>query len=184
MDKSGIRHSIKLLKEIVNPQIATEASIAIIKKIEETDIFHNSNNILLYHSLSDELPTTTMLERWQKHKNLFLPRVAGNDLEILKYDADMLAKGSFNILEPTGDNIVTDLSVIDLVIVPGVAFDKNLHRLGRGKGFYDRLLKNIKGVKIGIGYDFQFLDFIPTDEYDIKMDCVFTPNVTICSNIN
>ena len=79
---------------------------------------------------------------------------------------------SFSIPEPTGEP-VSDLNPITLVIVPGRAFDNEGHRLGRGRGFYDRLLPQLPhAVKAGVCFDCQKLPYVPTDENDIKMNFV------------
>ncbi|HQG08910.1 MAG TPA: 5-formyltetrahydrofolate cyclo-ligase, partial [Dysgonamonadaceae bacterium] len=69
-----------------------------------------------------------------------------------------------------------DFDSIDLIIVPGVAFDRKLNRLGRGKGYYDRLLSQLKSPKIGICFDFQLLESIPVEDWDIKMDMIVAQN--------
>ena len=69
---------------------------------------------------------------------------------------------------------MTDPSEIELIIVPAVAFDRNGNRLGRGKGFYDRLLQTTSATKIGVGYDFQLIEEIPAEPHDIPMDMVIT----------
>lgn len=81
--------------------------------------------------------------KWQK---LYLPRVNGDELDILPYSPESLHKGAFSILEPDG-NECTDVDTLDLIIVPAVAFDRRGNRLGRGKGFYDRLLQKAKCPK-------------------------------------
>ena len=88
--------------------------------------------------------------------------------------------GSYNIIEPIGTPIPA--SEIDLIIVPGVAFDKSGNRLGRGKGFYDRLLHNLSAIKIGVGYDFQLIEKINTEPHDIAMDAIITPSNSIIFN--
>jgi 5-formyltetrahydrofolate cyclo-ligase len=71
------------------------------------------------------------------------------------------------------------LKQIDLVIAPGIAFDKNKNRLGRGKGYYDKYFNGKKITKIGVCYDFQLLENIPVEPFDVKMDKIITPNYTI-----
>ena len=132
-------------------------------------------NILWYNSLADELSTKSAINKWADKKNIFLPRVNGDELEVLPYDATTIGKGSFNIDEPTGKN-VCDITIIDLIIVPAVAYDHNGNRIGRGKGYYDRLLKRTNATKIGIGYDFQLLQNIDAEPHDIPVDIVITPN--------
>lgn len=83
-----------------------------------------------------------------------------------------MKKGALGIWEPdTEDNFTGD---IDLMIIPGIAFDSDKNRLGRGKAFYDRFLANKRLVKIGVGFDLQLLPRIPSEKSDIKMDKVIT----------
>ena len=79
--------------------------------------------------------------------------------------------GSFRIEEPDGDDTV-DIDDIDLVIVPAVAYDRHGNRVGRGKGYYDRLLSRSRATTIGICYDFQLFDEFDTDDFDIPVDYV------------
>ena len=89
-----------------------------------------------------------------------------------------LQAGAFGILEPTG-KLFTDYEKIDVVVVPGMAFDKEGHRLGRGKGYYDRFLAKIRNTyKIGLCFPWQLVDNVPTDEHDILMDEIMTMNVS------
>ena len=91
----------------------------------------------------------------------------------------MQAGEQFGIGEPTGPEF-TDLESIDMIIVPGVAFDSHGNRMGRGRGFYDRLLKSTpNAAKIGVGYDFQLLDTIPVEPHDVPMDCVITDHKSL-----
>lgn len=104
-----------------------------------------------------------------------LPLIKGNDLQLLLYSGkESLKAGAFGILEPTEDCVAVPENEIDLIIVPGVAFDRQRNRLGRGKGFYDRLLSTLNVPKIGISYDFQLKDQIPVEPFDRKMDLIIT----------
>jgi len=114
--------------------------------------------------------THAFIEKWSKEKNILLPVVQGDELELRSYHCpDDLAIGSYGILEPTGTPF-HDYTNIDLVIVPGVAFDVSGSRLGRGKGYYDRLLPKLTAYKIGICFPFQLVNEIPTEEFDIRMN--------------
>ena len=132
----------------------------------------------MYHSLPDELPTHAFLRNWSGPKRFYLPRVNGVNLEILPYEDSRLELGSFHIEEPTGNETV-DPSEIELIVVPAVAYDRHGNRLGRGKGFYDRLLATTKASKIGVGYDFQLVDSLPAEEHDVPMDIVITQSVVL-----
>lgn len=149
------------------------AAEEVFEQLEKTAAFLLADKILMYHSLPDELQTIAFLKKWSSRKKFFLPRVNGVNLDILPYDQTRLELGSFQIEEPTGDDL-TDPSEIELIIVPAVAFDRNGNRLGRGKGFYDRLLQTTSATKIGVGYDFQLIEEIPAEPHDIPMDMVIT----------
>ena len=99
-------------------------------------------------------------------KIVYLTDVKPNKVE-LKKDTDF-AIGDFNILEPQNEEYTGDY---DLIVVPGVAFDRNGNRIGRGKGYYDRFLcKHLDVKRIGICFDFQLVDEVPTEDNDIRMD--------------
>lgn len=179
MDKKEIRKHIKVQRLALDENRKYADANIVFSKLEETKEFKNSQNILFYYSLPDELPTLEFLKKWSSTKNIYLPRVNGENLEILAYNDSKLSIGSFNIEEPIGNEIIEPHS-IDLIIVPAVAFDFNKNRLGRGKGFYDRLLSQAtNAIKIGVGYDFQIFETIPTEPHDIPMDIVISPNHVI-----
>ncbi len=141
--------------------------------LEKSVAFMMADKILMYHSLPDELSTIDFIDKWHTRKHFFLPRVNGVNLDVLPYDRTQLQYGSFHIEEPTGDDI-EDIDNIELIIVPGIAYDNRGNRVGRGKGYYDRLLSRTKATKIGIGYDFQLVDEIDSEPHDITMDIVIT----------
>lgn len=100
--------------------------------VEQTAAFTLAEHILMYHSLPDELSTREFIDRWSSRKSFYLPRVNGVNLDILPYDRSRLHLGAFNIEEPTGDE-TADIADIELIIVPGVAYDRRGNRIGRGK---------------------------------------------------
>lgn len=174
MDKDAIRARIKARRSLLSLAEKTEAARRVFEKLEQTAAFLLADNVLLYHSLPDELSTREFIDRWALRKHFFLPRVNGLSLEILPYDRSRMALGAFHIEEPQGDDI-TDLSAIELVIVPAVAYDRRGNRVGRGKGYYDRLLCNTAATKVGVGYDFQLIDQeIPAEPHDIPVDIIIT----------
>ncbi|MDE6633357.1 MAG: 5-formyltetrahydrofolate cyclo-ligase, partial [Muribaculaceae bacterium] len=134
--------------------------------------------ILMYHSLPDELQTLKFLKKWSDRKHFFLPRVNGVNLDILPYEESRLELGSFHIEEPTGDSYA-NVEDMELMIIPAVAFDRKGNRLGRGKGFYDRLLATAKATKIGVGYEFQLFDSLPAEPHDVAMDMIITQKTVI-----
>lgn len=176
-EKKYIRDEIRKIKSVLSDFEKNKASEIIFSRLVKSKEWNKAQNILLYYSLPDELHTNIFFEKI-KDKNLFLPKVEGNDLIILPYKKNELTKGAFSILEPQGYSGINP-DILELIIVPGVAFDKELNRLGRGKGYYDKLLSLCKALKIGICYDFQLIDKIPTETHDIKMDIIITPTKII-----
>lgn len=173
MDKIKIRKDIALKKRTFNDSELKELSDLLWKKIEMYPPFQNASTILLYYSLPDEVQTHQFIDKWSQSKNIILPVVSDSDLELRRYAGkDSLKEGSYHILEPIG-NPICDASVIDLAFIPGVSFDVFGNRLGRGKGFYDRLLTRIKIKKIGICFHFQISDLLPSEPFDIPMDEVW-----------
>ncbi len=174
MNKEEIRNRIKSRKSLLSPAEKAQAAATVFNLLERSAAFTMAENILLYHSLPDELSTREFLDRWASRKHFFLPRVNGVNLDILPYDRSTMALGAFQIEEPQGDD-VADISQIEMVVVPAIAYDRRGNRVGRGKGYYDRLLASTKATKVGVGYDFQLLDEeIPAEPHDVAVDMVIT----------
>ena len=118
----------------------TRQSAEILAALEAHPAFRAATTVLLYHSLKDEVDTHEFIRKWSREKRILLPVVVGDDLELRLYTGpEDLKPGAYGIEEPTGE-LFTDYADIDFIVVPGVAFDRNGNRLGRGKGYYDRLL--------------------------------------------
>ena len=151
----------------------SEADI-IFNKIESLPEFKAATTILMYWSTPDELPTHQIVRKWSYNKIIILPSVINeNEMEFKRYFAiGKMKKGNLGIEEP--DSIESYKGKFDLVIVPGVAFDRKGNRLGRGKGYYDKFLSETKILKIGVGLSFQLLEYIPVTRVDIKMDKIVT----------
>lgn len=163
---------------MLSDQERISAAEEVFARLEQTAAFLLADKVLMYHSLPDELSTHAFLRKWGTKKHFYLPRVNGVNLDILPYEESRLELGSFHIEEPTGEDTV-DPSEIELMIIPAVAYDRRGNRLGRGKGFYDRLLGEVKATKIGVGYEFQLVDEIPVEDHDVPMDIIITQGTTI-----
>ena len=139
----------------------------------ETDIdFAKAETVLMYWSVGREVDTHGFIEKWSGEKRILLPVVAGDELELRLYEGlDRMKSGAFNILEPQGADF-DNYGSIDVVVVPGLAFDGGGNRLGRGKGYYDRLLCKLSAVKIGVCRACQFVPAVPVELRDQKMDKV------------
>lgn len=181
MKKEQIRSLIKAHKALLSAVERENASARVWDALESTVAFVMADNILMYNALPDELETRHFINKWQTKKKLFLPRVNGVNLDILPCDGRTMHQGAYNINEPDGTDTV-DVSNIDLIIVPAVAYDRSGNRVGRGKGFYDRLLAEASAAKIGVGFDFQLIDdSIDAEPHDIRVDMVITERRTIKS---
>ena len=132
----------------------------------------NSKKILLYHPMTDEIDVMKAVRKWAETKEIYLPAIEGDDIVIRQYKSEQdLKVGKYGILEPVGA-VLDNPEEIDLVIVPGRAFDIRGYRLGRGKGYYDRLLPKMRAIKIGVCFDCQYIFRVPAEEHDIPMDYV------------
>ena len=177
MNKQLIRTNISALKKNYSTQILFELSQKICDRLAQTDVFQKAHCIALYFGMKDEVQTSSLIEEWSGKKIIALPVVHGNDINFHTFTGkENLNKGIFEIPEPTSGDIISPED-IDLFIVPGVAFDRNCNRLGRGKGYYDRYLKGINKPIIGICFDFQLIDTIPAENHDVKMTMVITEKV-------
>lgn len=149
-------------------------SAEILAALEAHPAFRAAHIVLLYYSLKDEVDTHEFVRKWSREKRILLPVVVGDDLELRVYTGpEDLTTGSYGIEEPTGE-LFTDYAAIDFVAVPGVAFDNAGNRLGRGKGYYDRLLPRLTAFKAGICFPFQLVKEVPAEPFDIRMDTIIT----------
>jgi len=171
-DKKLARQRIKRLISVMTPEQKAAQSAAIWERMEQNDAFRKATDILIYWSMDDEVQTPAFIEKWSQSKRFYLPSIQGDDLIVKRYEGTLQPGEQFGIPEPSGQQ-VTDLSPITLVIVPGRAFDAQGNRMGRGRGFYDRLLPQLPhALKAGVSFDCQKLPSVPTNDNDIKMDIV------------
>ena len=170
MTKKELRQMIRQRKQ----QHPVGESSAFISRLKDNSHFTHAQTLLLYSALSDEVPTQILIDGLAAQgKTVLLPRVVSDtDMELRRYSGPAdLQRGAFGIFEPTGE-LFTDYNTIDVAIIPGMAFDAKGHRLGRGKGYYDRFLDKLSPstYKIGLCFSWQLVDHVPTDEHDIPMD--------------
>lgn len=172
--KKELRSSIYRQKREYGEKQLQSWSKLINARLEQLPEFQSAKTVLFYDALPFEVATREAILRDSQSKRILLPVVVENELEIKQFEGEQSLKvGSFGVCEPTGE-AETDFSKIDLVIVPGVAFAKNGVRMGYGKGFYDRLLPKIAAKKVGICFDFQLFETIPTLDFDQSVDIILT----------
>ncbi|MFC1748494.1 5-formyltetrahydrofolate cyclo-ligase [Pseudomonadota bacterium] len=148
----------------------------IVKKLLSSRYFKNAKKILFYLPIHKEVDLIELFEKGHKGKRMALPKVVGKGKMHLHYIKDLseTQTGKFNIKEPRGHLKEAKPQELELILVPGVAFAHDGHRIGYGKGFYDRLLKNTSAIKIGIAYEFQIVKNIPAQSHDTPVDFIAT----------
>ena len=137
--------------------------------------YANSRTVMFFVSFSSEVDTHGMIKEALKNKVVVVPKVLHHEIEpSVIIDFDNLIPGKFGILEPI-DLMKTAYKNIGLVLVPGIAFDREGHRIGYGFGYYDRFLAKVpKAIKIGLAFDFQIAGNIPKEAHDVPVDLVVT----------
>ncbi len=171
--KKSFRKKVRSLKQPYTTDELQRLSILLWNKIEESSFFKEASVILLYWSLPDEVSTHDFIKKWSAAKTIILPSISGSDLILKQYkgEENLIAGEGLRIPEPQGAAYPLSEN-IDLIIVPGIAFDREKNRLGRGKGYYDRLLDRYPCPKVGVCFHFQLFDTIPVELHDRKMDFV------------
>lgn len=171
--KDELRKKIRVVKKAMSELQIAEKSISIHHQIETMKEFQEAQTILVYMALADEVQTLSFIQKWITRKRIILPVIKGDTLELREYKAeDSLQKSdSFGILEPAQGPLISAHEV-DFAIIPGLAFDKENNRLGRGKAYYDKLLREANFYKVGVCFSNQIVSFVPNDEFDVKMDRV------------
>jgi 5-formyltetrahydrofolate cyclo-ligase len=169
--KKELRKHIKALKSLRSPADGVKPSEEIFSIVENLPQFIMAQTVMLYWSLPDEVQTHSFVKKWYASKRIVLPLVVENHLELRVFSGTdcLVETPPFGILEPQL-GMPASINEVDLVIVPGVAFDLKGNRMGRGKGYYDKLLAGGSFFKVGVCFSFQLVESVPTDEYDIKMD--------------
>lgn len=173
MLKSELRQLIRRRKQLYTSGELLQMSNEIINRLLQHQRVKMAKAVLLYYSLPDEVNTHQLIEKLHlQGKTVLLPVIVNEtELELREYTGkENMVKGKLNIEEPVGEPF-TNYNIIEVAIIPGMGFDEMGHRLGRGKGYYDRLLARIPRVyKIGVGFDFQKVEHVPTDHMDFNMD--------------
>lgn len=173
MLKSELRKEMKAKKRGLGSAALAAMSRETIARLLSHPRVKAARTVMMYYSLADEVDTHEAVDLLlSMGKTVVLPVVTGSStMELRLYTGkECLRKGAFGIEEPCGE-VFTKTEAIDLVVVPGVAFDAHGNRLGRGKGYYDRFLAKLpEACKIGVCFSFQKVEAVPADGNDILMD--------------
>jgi 5-formyltetrahydrofolate cyclo-ligase len=176
--KAALRKHIRGTLEKISPAVRLAESLDLCRRLEPQ--LQSAQTILFYAPLPDELDVWLLLEQLlSSKKTCALPAFDGTTQSysarrVTNLETDIFP-GKFGVSEPVSGCPEIPLNRFDLTLVPGMAFDLNGHRLGRGKGYYDRILPAISGIKCGVAYAFQLLEKIPAEAHDAQMDFIVTP---------
>lgn len=178
-EKAAIRGVVEQKRRMMTPEQVKEQSALIIAQIENMHWFKEAKAILVYYPVHNEVDLRPLLEKYKDEKTFLLPVTHRDSIDIHPYAGEEnLKRGKYNVKEPQ-----TPLweEEIDLILVPGVAFDHKRNRIGRGGGFYDKFLREQRSTrKVGVCYDFQLKRHtLPHSWFDRPMDRVITPTKTI-----
>lgn len=177
--KAEIRGLDSQQRRIMTKEQVLDASHKICAQIEAMECFRNAQTVMVYYPIHNEVDLRSLVKKYADTKHFLLPAtLSEHKMEVRQYvKGEPLVKGRFGIPEP---QTPAWNGPIDLVLVPGVAFDKEMHRLGRGGGYYDRFLSNLPtAMRIGVCYDFQVHDDLPHEMFDQCMNMVVTPTRAI-----
>lgn len=149
--------------------------------LTENPVIQQAHSICTFISYKHEVDTHQFIQ-WciDQQKQVIAPRVEQGDLALYRFDSlDQCLPGSKGILEPPPTNEIISPQNVDVFIIPGLAFDMECHRLGYGKGYYDRLLSNVPGFKVGICFTNQVMFSLPHDTHDVPLDRIITDTIQI-----
>ena len=174
MDKTALRREIREKKRAMTQEEIAEKSRRLTELFLDTDFYRNAKTIYGYLPYNQEVRTVPLLEQALRDgKRVAVPKVYGEEMKFLYMtDLTQVAKGYAGIPEPIADGPVAEDGTA-LVLMPGLAFDQEGHRIGYGGGFYDKFLAaEPDHPTLALCYDFQMLPKLETEEYDIPVDCV------------
>ncbi len=181
MNKKSIRNIILSKRKSMSENEIISKSNKIIKTLIETDFYKYSKVIMTYVNFRHEVKTKALIIHSLINKRIIIPKTIPETKELIlselkDYEQD-LDIGSYGVLEPKSEFIRTvSYDIIDLVLVPGAVFDAKGNRIGYGAGYYDRFFNKLdKSIpKIALAYDFQIVDMLTPDKYDVPMDYIIT----------
>jgi 5-formyltetrahydrofolate cyclo-ligase len=176
--KSQLRQKLRKLRASLGDETRSRASQLICEALEAWPIFQQSETILTYMPIKGEADLTPLLTR-HPEKQWILPRIIPEEdhrMVFHAYDAGRLVLHPFGMAEPTADSPIVPREALQLVLVPGMAFDRQGWRLGYGGGYFDRFLKSFMGISVGIVFCALFLESLPHGEFDVSMQWIATEN--------
>jgi 5-formyltetrahydrofolate cyclo-ligase len=182
--KKILRKEILEKRENIDIDIKKKMDKEILNRFYESKYYNEARNVFIYISYGSEIDTKDIINKALKeNKRIYVPRTEFKTriMDAVEISSlDKLIVNSYGILEPSENEPHIDPNGLDLILVPGVAFDRNGGRMGYGAGFYDRYFKKINGdnikriTKLALAYDFQVIGEVPMEELDMPVDYIIT----------
>jgi 5-formyltetrahydrofolate cyclo-ligase len=180
--KRELRTRMRSVRGVLPAAARDTRSRAAIARLAELPEFTRARTWVAFSAIQKELdPAGLVVIGREQSKRVGLPCVMGNELVLREWVAGAeRVEGAFGILEPDESAPVIAPMEVDFVLVPGLAFDARGHRIGYGRGFYDRLLPTIPNAfRVGVAYDFQVVPELPDEPHDVAMQCVVSDARTL-----
>ena len=176
MNKKAVRKQMRKKRAALSAEEIQHKSNLICKTLSQLPEFQAAKSIAFYVSTKEEVQTHALIKSLlnSKEKRVAVPIYSSTVFSEIN-DWNELSQGSFGILEPKNVSVID----VDLVVVPGIAFDRNGNRLGHGHGFYDRILAHFSKKAIALAYEDQILENVPIVNHDMKVDKIITEKRTI-----
>ena len=178
MNKAEIRTRLRAMRRVLSKQEQDAAAKSVHDHLAAFDAYRTSRVVMAYMACRGELSLEPVIrDVLARGKTLVLPRCEADGIMTARRICAMsdLVPGAYGLLEPDGACEAIAPAKIDLILVPGVAFDRMGRRLGQGAGYYDRFLPGTQALCAGVCHDFALLENVPSQAHDIPMDFVITP---------
>lgn len=184
MNKDELRHAMRARRRVLSQEEQRRASLAVLERVRAFAPYREARSVMAYMACRGELDLSPVIaDALAQGKTLLLPRCEAPGIMTARRVTDLsqLVSGAYGLIEPAQCCAVFPPEEIDLIFVPGTAFDASGGRLGQGGGYYDRFLARTKALRAGVCHDFALIACVPAQAHDMRMDCIFTPGGMRCT---
>ena len=171
-------------RRALTQQEQERASLAAAARVRALAPYRQARSVMAYMACRGELDLTpVLLDVLAQGRTLLLPRCEAPGVMTARRITALtqLSAGAYGVMAPGADCEAACPEEIDLILVPGTAFDRTGGRLGQGGGYYDRFLAGTKALRVGVCHDFALADRVPAQAHDVRMNCIISPGGTICT---
>jgi len=184
--KQDIRKQVEAKRKALDAQWLKAASARVVENLQSLEVFQSSETVALYMAIAGEVNLDSLFPKcWELGKRTCIPvfnaKTKLYEMAEITPETECFT-GHYGIQEPLSPALFP-MGNVDLVVVPGVAFDREGSRLGRGGGYYDRLLEGFSGASVAVAFDFQILPKIPLEQHDKPVDILVTETETEIVNV-